>query len=150
MIAHCLYVLTDDNYPTISDIRADVNYLTCLLDIVRPNELPNGKGKEPSDQQSVMLGVLVAGEFAVWLSCRYNYVLLIGILRNISPLPPLSLASSIDIDKDIVLPLLQPVITSIDLLDVTNSTLQLVAQEVAFAVADDSHRLLMPVFLLEF
>lgn len=110
--AQCLYVLTDDNYPAITDIRAYASYITCLLDIVRPSEVSNGKGKEPSNQRSVMLGVLVA-----------------GILRNISPIPPLSPASSIDIDKDIVLPLLRPVITSISLLDISNYTQQLVAQE---------------------
>jgi hypothetical protein len=69
MLAHCLYVLTDDNYPAISDIRADASYLTCLLDIVRPREVSYGKGKEPSDQRSVTLGVLVAGAFAVLSSC---------------------------------------------------------------------------------
>lgn len=65
MLAHCLYVLTDDNYPAISDIKADVGYLACLLDIVRPSEVSNGKGKEPSDQRSVMLSVLVAGVFVL-------------------------------------------------------------------------------------
>lgn len=56
-------MLTDDNYPAIADIRADAGYVTSLLDIVRPSEVSNGKGKEPSDQRSVMLGVLVAGKF---------------------------------------------------------------------------------------
>ncbi|KAG5647684.1 hypothetical protein DXG03_008407 [Asterophora parasitica] len=89
--AHCLYVLTDDNYPAISDVRADAGYISCLLDIVRSTEGPNGKAKEIPDVRTTTLNVLCS-----------------GILRNLSPLPPPSAASFVDIDKDIVLPLLQP------------------------------------------
>lgn len=53
-----------------------------------------------------------------------------GILRNISPLSPPSAASFVDIDKDIVLPLLQPVISSISLHDLSNAAQQSVMEEV--------------------
>lgn len=50
----------------------------------------------------------------------------IGILRNVSPLPSPGVASDIDIDKDIVMPLLKPVIASVSLTDATNKALELV------------------------
>ena len=42
-------------------------------------------------------------------------VLATGTLRNISPLPPLTAASAVNIEEEIVLPLLQPLLTSISL-----------------------------------
>ena len=54
----------------------------------------------------------------------------IGILRNVSPLPSPGVASDIDIDKDIVMPLLKPVITSVSLTDATNKALELVDSSV--------------------
>ncbi|RDB28844.1 hypothetical protein Hypma_015922 [Hypsizygus marmoreus] len=109
--AHCLYVLTDDNYPAISDVRTDAGYIACLLDIVKSDQVPNGKAKEVSDPRAVTLMVLAA-----------------GILRNLSPLPPPTAAGFIDIDKDIVLPLLQPVIASISLPETANTALELVTR----------------------
>lgn len=38
-----------------------------------------------------------------------------GILRNISPIPPPSIAATLDLDRDVVLPTLEPALTSIDL-----------------------------------
>ncbi|GLB35792.1 putative ARM repeat-containing protein [Lyophyllum shimeji] len=110
--AHCLYVLTDDNYPAIADVRADAGYISCLLEIARPGEATNGKAKEPSDPRSTTLKVLCA-----------------GILRNVSPLPPPAVASSVDIDRDIVLPLLQPVISCISLPDISKAVMDLVARQ---------------------
>jgi hypothetical protein len=91
----------------------------------------------------------------VWESGRLGWLLniwsLTGILRNISPIPPLSLASTIDIDKDVVLPLLQPVVTSISLPDVSDTIQQLLAQKVIVLTADcprdlltHFHRVLSP------
>ena len=54
----------------------------------------------------------------------------IGILRNVSPLPSPGIASDIDIDKDIVMPLLKPVIASVSLTDATNKALELVDSSV--------------------
>lgn len=48
-----------------------------------------------------------------------------------SPLPPPAAASNIDIDKDIVLPLLQPVISSISLLETSNVVSDLISKEVS-------------------
>ncbi len=124
--------MTDDNDPAISDIRADAGYISCLLDIARSVQdgtKVNGKSKEP-DQRSITLGVLAAGRLLTRM-CRYpGFHVLSGILRNISPLPPPVAASFVDIDKDIVLPLLQPVITSISLPDISNDVQTLVSQQV--------------------
>ena len=38
-----------------------------------------------------------------------------GILRNISPIPPPSIAATVDLDRDVILPTLEPVLGSIDL-----------------------------------
>ncbi|KAJ7292710.1 armadillo-type protein [Mycena rebaudengoi] len=111
--AQCLYVLTDDNYPTIADVRSDGGYISCLMSIINTTEnLANGAPFDPADPRSVTLRVLAS-----------------GILRNIAPIPPPSTASSVDIDKDIVLPLLQPVISSVSLAEASATALQLIAQE---------------------
>lgn len=52
-----------------------------------------------------------------------------GTLRNVSPIPPPSAASFVDIDKDIVLPLLLPVISSISLPDTANAVQELVQRQ---------------------
>ncbi|KAI6136418.1 ARM repeat-containing protein [Pisolithus sp. B1] len=92
--AQSLYVLTDDNWPAIDAMRSDVAYTSCLLDIVRMNAQSN----EAPDDRFVML-----------------YVLCCGILGNISPLPPPSAASCLDVSKDLIFPGLQPAISSISL-----------------------------------
>ncbi|KAJ6602568.1 armadillo-type protein [Mycena vulgaris] len=115
--AHCLYVLTDDNYPAITDIRADGSYIACLMSLIDSDEkMGNGKSPETVDPRVVTLRVLAS-----------------GILRNVSPIPPPSAASAIDIDKDIVLPQLQPVIASISLADASASALQLAEQQASSA-----------------
>ncbi|KAF9015727.1 armadillo-type protein [Cyathus striatus] len=109
--AQCLYVLTDDNYPAITDVRADGSYLTCLLDIARadvPQDISRSKDVRPTT-----LRVLAA-----------------GILRNLLPLPPPSAASFVDIDKEIVLPLLQPVISLASLPEASNIVQQLVTRQI--------------------
>ncbi|KAJ7233513.1 armadillo-type protein [Mycena haematopus] len=113
--AQCLYVLTDDNFPAIADVRSDGGYIACLMSIINADEkpMPNGKSAaECPDPRAVTLRVLAA-----------------GILRNISPIPPPSAASAIDVDNDIVLPQLQPVIASISLADASASALQLISQQ---------------------
>ncbi|KDR85674.1 hypothetical protein GALMADRAFT_234679 [Galerina marginata CBS 339.88] len=104
--AQCLYVLTDDNYPAISDIRTDGGYISCLLSISRQEP---GEGSEEKDPKAVTLAVLAA-----------------GTLRNILPIPPPSTALCLDIDKDVVLPLLLPIISSISLPDTSNAVQELV------------------------
>ncbi|KII93991.1 hypothetical protein PLICRDRAFT_36208 [Plicaturopsis crispa FD-325 SS-3] len=110
--AHCLYVLTDDNRPIINELRSHASYTSCLLDIVRPEgTVSNGKGKDISEDPTTTFRVLSA-----------------GILRNISPLPP-ALGVSIDIDKEIVLPLLQPVVSSVSLLDASKAVEALISRQ---------------------
>ncbi|KAF8832000.1 hypothetical protein HHX47_DHR1000917 [Lentinula edodes] len=73
------------------------------------NQPANGKGKDINDHRLITLRVLSS-----------------GILRNISPLPQPSAASIVDIDKDITLPLLQPVISSVQLPEIASRAQQLV------------------------
>ncbi|KAI3622697.1 armadillo repeat protein [Moniliophthora roreri] len=110
--AQCLYVLTDDNEPATSHVRSDASYTSCLLSIARPNDKGpnvNGKKKAADDYRTITLRILVS-----------------GILRNICPLPPPIAGSDVDIDREIVLPLLQPVISSISLQDVAGTAQRLV------------------------
>ncbi|KZP25341.1 ARM repeat-containing protein [Athelia psychrophila] len=108
--AHCLYVLTDDNYLALNEVRSNAAYTSCLFDIARlPSLVPNGKGKETeANERTTTFQVLVS-----------------GILRNIAPIRK----SDIDIDKDIVIPLLQPVISSAILSDASNTAIELVRKE---------------------
>ncbi|OBZ78860.1 hypothetical protein A0H81_01356 [Grifola frondosa] len=90
-------------------------YSACLLSIVRPDEptpKTNGKDKEISDERASALRVLVC-----------------GILRNISPIPPPSIAATVDIDRDVVLPILEPVLSSIPLSEAAQLAQQLIAKE---------------------
>ncbi|KAF8971665.1 armadillo-type protein [Flammula alnicola] len=108
--AQCLYVLTDDNYPAISDVRTDASYISCLLSIARQEQAQSPETK--SDPKSVTLAVLAA-----------------GTLRNISPIPPPTAASFLDIDKEVVLPLLLPVISSVSLPNTSNAVQELVQRQ---------------------
>ncbi|CAA7264820.1 unnamed protein product [Cyclocybe aegerita] len=108
--AQCLYVLTDDNSPAISDVRADASYISCLLSIARQEQTQ--PLKTPVDPRAVTLSILAA-----------------GTLRNILPIPPPSAVSFVDIDKDVILPLLQPVISSISLSDTSNLVQELVRRQ---------------------
>ncbi|KAG6830892.1 hypothetical protein H0H92_014043 [Tricholoma furcatifolium] len=73
---------------------------------------PKTAAKDPSDPRITTLRVLCS-----------------GILKNLSPLPPPTAASFIDIDKDVVLPLLQPVISSVSLLDASAKAMELVTKQ---------------------
>jgi hypothetical protein len=65
--AQCLYVLTDDNYPAISDVRSDGSYIACLMSIINPDEnSPTGKSAECPDPRAVTLRVLASGKFALY------------------------------------------------------------------------------------
>ncbi|KAI5898062.1 ARM repeat-containing protein [Schizophyllum commune H4-8] len=109
--AQCLYVLTDDNFPAILETRSNPDYVTCLLEIAKSGSSGNGKDKEETDTRPTTLRVLAA-----------------GILRNLAPLPPPTAASFVDIDKEIVLPLLQPVVAAVDLQEVAAVAQRCIAQ----------------------
>lgn len=96
--AQCLYVLTDDNQPAIDELRSNAAYSTCLLEIIHDEGGVTDKDKEVFWDRMTTLKVLSS-----------------GILSNVSPFPPPSAASGVDVGKEIVLPLLQPVATSVSL-----------------------------------
>ncbi|KAJ3778269.1 armadillo-type protein [Lentinula raphanica] len=108
--AQCLYVLTDDNSVAIDTLKSDAGYLSCLLTIAQSAPRSSiSNGKDATDQRRITLGVLSS-----------------GILRNITPLPQPSAASAVDLDKDIVLPLLHPVIASVSLPEIASNAQKLV------------------------
>ncbi|KAJ8596260.1 ARM repeat-containing protein [Rhizopogon salebrosus TDB-379] len=109
--AQCLYVLTDDNLPAIDEVRSNAAYSTCLLEIVRDEDAARGKDQEVIGDRLTMLKVLAT-----------------GILSNVSPLPPPSAASGVDVSKEIVLPLLQPVVASVSLIESSALAENLVAK----------------------
>ncbi|CDO73410.1 hypothetical protein BN946_scf185013.g44 [Trametes cinnabarina] len=84
----------------IEEVRSNAEYTACLLTIVRPEEAaskPNGKDKHTSDARAAALRVLAC-----------------AILRNVSPIPPPSIAATVDLDRDVVLPTLEPVLSSMN------------------------------------
>ncbi|KAJ4485724.1 armadillo-type protein [Lentinula aciculospora] len=108
--AQCLYVLTDDNDPASATVKSDAGYISCLLSIAQLHTHPaNDNGKYAGDHRQITLRVLSS-----------------GILRNISPLPQPSAASVVDLDREIILPLLQPVISSVSLVVSASRVQQLV------------------------
>ncbi|KAI0368910.1 ARM repeat-containing protein [Pilatotrama ljubarskyi] len=113
--AQCLYVLTDENPPIIDEVRSNAEYTACLLAIVRPEDAApkaNGKDKDTSDVRTIAFRVLTC-----------------GILRNISPIPPPSIAATVDLDRDVVLPTLEPVLSSTDLQELTQAAEQAIDQQ---------------------
>lgn len=96
--AQCLYVLTDDNQPAIDELRSNAAYSTCLLEIVHDKGNVTGKDKEVFGDRMTTLKVLSS-----------------GILSNVSPFPPPNAALGVDVGKEIVLPLLQPVVAAVSL-----------------------------------
>ncbi|KZT30974.1 ARM repeat-containing protein [Neolentinus lepideus HHB14362 ss-1] len=99
--AQCLYVLTEDNPPAVNNVRSDAAYVSCLFDITR-SEAKASEANQDSEERAVILRLLTC-----------------GILRNISPLPPSSSLPA-DFDRETVIPLLLPVISSVSLLEHSN------------------------------
>lgn len=113
-LAQCLYVLSDDNYPAISELRPNSSYTSCLVVIAQgPAHETNGKAKDEGDERFITLRVLSA-----------------GILRNISPLPSMSTASTIDLEKEVILPLLQPILASTSLHEEVQKVQEIVTRQV--------------------
>ncbi|KAI0299778.1 ARM repeat-containing protein [Russula brevipes] len=114
--AQCLYVLTDDNPPVADEIRANFSYVSCLIEIAKaPRGAHDVKGKNPvAEEPAVALGILTC-----------------GILRNLTPFPPPSSIASIDLDKEIILPVLVPVVSSVSLRGATETVRDLVLDQQA-------------------
>jgi hypothetical protein len=104
--AQCLYVLTEDNPPAVEELRTNGSHTSVLLSIIQGQPAVD-------DIKGLTLKVLVA-----------------GILRNVSPLPPLTAASAVDIEGEIVLPIMQPLLTSISLPDASQQIQELVEKQV--------------------
>lgn len=104
--AQCLYVLTEDNPPAAGELRANGSYTSVLLSIAQGQPVAD-------DSKGLTLKVLAT-----------------GILRNISPLPPLTAASALNIEDQIVLPLVRELLTSISLPEISQQIQTLVEKQV--------------------
>lgn len=104
--AQCLYVLTEDNPPAAEELRTNGSYTSALLSIAQSQPAPD-------DIRGLTLKVLSA-----------------GILWNVSPLPPLTAASAVDIGGEIVLPLMPPLLTSVSLPETSQQIQMLVEKQV--------------------
>ncbi|EJU02575.1 ARM repeat-containing protein [Dacryopinax primogenitus] len=108
--AQCLYVLTDDNDPFVESVRSSGEWVGALMDCARQAEIqPNGmngvngvNGFPKKDKAKPREDPERQTELRV-LAC--------GILRNIIPLPSLLPAAAIDIDAQIVLPTIIPLLS---------------------------------------
>ena len=138
-IAQCLYVLTDENPSIIDEVRLNAEYTACLLGVVRSQNTTsksNGKEKETSDSRASALRVLCCGVFLV--PDVITLVILpefAGILRNISPIPPPSIAATVDLDRDVVVPTLEPVLASVDLQEASQAAQRALDKQVSFELS---------------
>ncbi|KAI0082315.1 ARM repeat-containing protein [Panus rudis PR-1116 ss-1] len=108
--AQCLYVLTDDNPPASDELRANAAYTACLLSIARGDT--NERAKAISDERYTALRVLCS-----------------GILRHVSPIPPPSIAATVDLDRDVIIPVLEPVLRTVSLPEISSRVQELASQE---------------------
>ena len=99
-------MLTDDNPPAAEELRTNGSYTSVLLSVAQNQPATD-------DIRGLILKVLAT-----------------GILQNISPLPPLTAASAVDTEDEIVFPLLQPLLTSISLLEASQQIQALVEKQV--------------------
>ncbi|KAH7104899.1 ARM repeat-containing protein [Auriculariales sp. MPI-PUGE-AT-0066] len=112
--AQCIFVLSDDNDAFAKELRTDGSCITCLVEIAQSEKPPApAQGGTPAvaaqDVRHTQLRVL---------SC--------AILKNLSPFPPMVPAAAIDIDNNIVLPLMAPLLTG--------TSLQAISERVATLV----------------
>ncbi|CCL98163.1 uncharacterized protein FIBRA_00157 [Fibroporia radiculosa] len=113
--AQCLYVLTDENMPAVGELRSNAAFTTCLLSVIQSDQpaQPNSKNHAiPIDDRGLIFRVLCC-----------------GILKNIAPVPPPSLAATVDIDRAIVLPTLEPVLSLLSLSETTEQAQAFLAKE---------------------
>ncbi|KAI0936900.1 hypothetical protein AcV5_004925 [Taiwanofungus camphoratus] len=113
--AQCLYVLTDENPLVIEEVRSNAAYTACMLSIVQSDQpVPprNGKTQEAYDERTLTFRVLCC-----------------GIMRNISPIPPPSIAATVELDRDIVLPTLEPILSLVSLSEASDKARELIAKE---------------------
>lgn len=56
-------------------------------------------------------------------------------MKNIEPIPPPSIAATVDLDRDVVIPVLEPVLSSVSLPDAAQLAHDLVSKEVSARLA---------------
>lgn len=100
-------MLTDDNPPAAEELRTNGSYTAPLLSIAQGQPVVD-------DIRGLTLKVLAT-----------------GILQNITPLPPLAAVSAVDVGNEIVLPLLQKLLTSISLPGASQQIQVLVEKQVS-------------------
>lgn len=123
--------------PVADVVRANFSYASCLLEIAKARGgVQEVSGKDAAaEERAVSLGILACGaSFSerVWgsfsVSDPHGYA---GILRNLAPFPPPSSIASVDLDKEIILPMLVPVVTSVSLQEATETVRELILAQQA-------------------
>lgn len=120
-----MYVLTDDNPSAIEEIRANSTYVACLLATARSSNNPTSPNSKKKVSQKEKETQELAPERL--LSTR---LLTVGVLRNLGSIPAPSTTSTIDVDRNVVLPLILPVLSSVQLSEASNRVLDLIEIEV--------------------
>ncbi|KAF7793565.1 hypothetical protein EIP86_004679 [Pleurotus ostreatoroseus] len=120
----------DDNPPAIDELRPNGAYTACLLAIARPEQHQDqDQVSDKAKEKAKAPGPEIAEDREVALR-----VLCSGILRNITPIPPPSIAATVDIDRDVVLPTLEPVLTSLALPEAAQRAQELITQSAEDAI----------------
>lgn len=130
LLAQCLFVLSDDNDVVIDTLRLDSSAIACLMDVARqPTPLSNGTTPPNpfANEQSTTVQILASGVqhrlYGIAVVDHFQ-----GVLRNLLPLPPLLPAAAVDVDQEIILPLIQPLL-SISLADASAKVVSLLSQK---------------------
>lgn len=144
LLAQCLYVLSDDNTPTVEALSSDTVYISNLFSIAQSPDTEVVFGSTGSIEQVHSLKVLACGSFDFFLvaqvvhtlDCSFRLILLLlygfplpGILKNVSPLPKSSPAADIDLDRTVILPLFVPLL-GLDLITASNAVYAIVSKPV--------------------
>lgn len=86
-----------------------------------------------AEERAITLCVLACGTSGVALRLLTFTMLTkrtTGILRNVAPFSPPSAVAALDLDKDVVLPVLVPVVSAVSLSDASHAVEVLVQQQV--------------------
>jgi hypothetical protein len=110
----------------VDEIRVNFSYVSCLLEIAKARGgVHDVKGKGPAaEERAFTLGILACGAFGQRRGRECSRSLIgkcTGILRNLAPFPPPSSIASVDLDKEILLPVLVPVVSSVSLEEATEA-----------------------------
>ena len=129
-------MLTDDNPAAVTHLRSDGSWINTLVDVIRhggkaegavDEEDKKGKGKAAADSKTGVEGSEIEQEEKSDMLLR---VLASGTIRHISPLPPLLPVAALDLEKTLIIPLLDQLL-DLDLTRVSTEVARLSADLVS-------------------